>query len=64
MSGNLYHAFGQEIVQQRRSQFESAARHDGLVRALRRARKVDRSAPASDPSAHRAPRACCAADLG
>lgn len=63
MTGNLYQAFGPELVAQRRSQFELQARHDSLVRALRRARKVDR-AQAAERAARRPAQACCAADLG
>jgi hypothetical protein len=64
MSGNLYQAFGLELVAQRRTQFELQARHDSLVRSLRRARKADRAQAAAERTARRAPQPCCAADLG
>jgi hypothetical protein len=65
MSDNLYQAFGLELAAQRRTQFELQARHDGLVRRLRRARKVDRAQEAAaGRTARRAAQPCCAADLG
>ncbi|HEX4791242.1 MAG TPA: hypothetical protein VH372_22465 [Actinospica sp.] len=64
MSGNLHQAFGLELAAQRRTQFELQARHDGLVRRLRRQRRADRADAAAGHSARRAPQPCCAADLG
>ena len=64
MSGNLFQAFGNELAAQRRSQFEQQARHDSLVRSLRRARKVDRAAAPRPAAGNRGPQPCCAADVG
>lgn len=70
MSSNIPSYFGPDLVAQRRVQFELQARHDSLVRALRRARKVDRRAAADRRAAsgrtasHRVAGACCGADLG
>jgi hypothetical protein len=64
MSGNLYQAFGLQLAEQRRTQFELEAHNSRLVRGLRRARKVDRAAAAARPAARRSPQPCCAADLG
>ena len=64
MTGNLYQAFGHELVNQRRTQFELEARRYGLSRSLKRARKVDQAAAKSAPKARGAAPACCAADLG
>jgi hypothetical protein len=75
MSGNLYQAFGPELADQHRVQLERKARHDGLVRRLKRERKADRAHHAAEHGSHhrgsrhhdprrRAPQACCAADVG
>jgi hypothetical protein len=64
MSGNLYQAFGPELVTQRRVQLEQDARHGRLVRRLRRERKADRAHEAAERGPRRAPCACCAADVG
>lgn len=69
MTGNMYQAFGPELVAQHRTQFELQAQHASLVRTLRRARKVDRAAAAAraaavERTARRPARAHCSADLG
>jgi len=77
MSQHIHHAFGQELAAMRQAQYEAEARNSGLVRRLKRARRVQfalaaRSADAPDtgytaPSpalSTRPARVGCAADLG
>lgn len=59
--------FGSRIAEQRRSDFELAARHARLVRSVKCARKARRRAAAGRPnpcSAPHAPQPCCAGDIG
>ena len=77
MSQTLHHAFARELAAMRQAEYEAQARPAGLVRGLKRARRVQfapaaRSADAADggdaaPSpapSTRPARACCATDLG
>lgn len=77
MSQHLHHAFSHELAAMRQAQYEAEARHSGLVRRLKRARRV-RFAPAaraadapetgsttaSPAPSTRPARVGCAADLG
>jgi len=64
MSNNLYQTFGYELAAQRQVRLEAQARQDGLVRGLKRARRVDHKQKSAAPAPARAPRVTCASDLG
>lgn len=64
MSNSLYQTFGYELAAQRQMRLEAQARQHGLVRGLKRARRVDHEQKPAAAAQVRAPHPACASDLG
>jgi len=64
MSNSIYQSFGYELATQRQARLEAQARQYGVIRGLKRARRVDHAQKSAAPAPARAPHGSCAADLG
>lgn len=63
-----HYSFAYELIAQRQAEFEAAARHNGLVRAIKLSRREARRRDGADAARAKIPQqrgaARCAADIG
>ena len=68
MNEQINYNFGYALAAQRRAEFEAAARHDALVRVIKKDRRQARRGDGADAARPRVPRrrgaAQCASDVG